>query len=247
RDKVRVLSPYVGGGFGSGLRPQYELPLAVLAARALKRSVRVTLTRQQMFTLGYRAANVHEMMLAADQDGNLASFRHEAVSMTSQFEDFQRDLVNWSSLLYRCANSELGQRLVKLDQNTPCDMRAPGGRKPPMPSNARWMSSPMRRTSIRSNCGWSTTRTMTRSRIDAIAAKSCANAIDRARKNSAGPVAIRSRVRCAMATNWSAGAWRPASGKRCRCRRAPRRRGPPMAASRSQARPPTSVPGPIRG
>ncbi len=55
-DKVRVLSPYVGGGFGSGLRPQYELPLAVLAALALKRSVRVTLTRQQMFTLGYRAA-----------------------------------------------------------------------------------------------------------------------------------------------------------------------------------------------
>jgi xanthine dehydrogenase YagR molybdenum-binding subunit len=127
RDKVRVLSPYVGGGFGSGLRPQYELPLAVLAARALKRSVRVTLTRQQMFTLGYRAANVHELALAASNDGNLASFRHEAVSVTSQFEDFQRDLVNWSSLLYKCANSELGQRLVKLDQNTPCDMRAPGG------------------------------------------------------------------------------------------------------------------------
>jgi xanthine dehydrogenase YagR molybdenum-binding subunit len=67
------------------------------------------------------------MTLAANQDGSLASFRHEAVSMTSQFEDFQRDLVNWSSLLYKCANSELGQRLVKLDQNTPCDMRAPGG------------------------------------------------------------------------------------------------------------------------
>ena len=41
-DKVRVLSPYVGGAFGSGLRPQYQLPLAVLAARALKRPVRVT-------------------------------------------------------------------------------------------------------------------------------------------------------------------------------------------------------------
>ena len=60
-DKVRVLSPYVGGAFGSGLRPQYELPLAVLAARALKRSVRVTLTRQQMFTIGYRAANMQEL------------------------------------------------------------------------------------------------------------------------------------------------------------------------------------------
>src|SRR5437764_3815421 len=127
RNKVRVLSPYVGGGFGSGLRPNYELPLAVLAARALKRSVRVTLTRQQMFTIGYRAANLHAMALAADRDGQLASFRHDATSMTSQFEDFQRDFVNWSSLLYRCPNVELRQNLIKLDHNTPCDMRAPGG------------------------------------------------------------------------------------------------------------------------
>ena len=126
-DKVRVLSPFVGGGFGSGLRPNYELPLAVLAARALKRSVRVTLTRQQMFTIGYRAANVQELKLGADRSGSLASFRHDAASMTSQFEDFQRSFVAWSSQLYRCANSELGQRLVKLDVNTPCDMRGPGG------------------------------------------------------------------------------------------------------------------------
>jgi xanthine dehydrogenase YagR molybdenum-binding subunit len=127
REKVRVLSPYVGGGFGSGLRPQYELHLAVLAALALKRAVRVTLTRQQMFTLGYRAANVHTLALGANSDGSLVSFRHDAIAMTSQFEDFQRDLSNWSSLLYRCANVDLAQRLVKLDQNTPCDMRAPGG------------------------------------------------------------------------------------------------------------------------
>src|SRR6516225_5918449 len=79
RNKVRVLSPYVGGGFGSGLRPNYELPLAVLAARTLKRSVRVTLTRQQMFTIGYRAANVQELKLGADRNGSLASVRHDAV------------------------------------------------------------------------------------------------------------------------------------------------------------------------
>jgi xanthine dehydrogenase YagR molybdenum-binding subunit len=127
RDKVRVLSPFVGGAFGSGLRPQYELPLAALAARALKRSVRVSLTRQQMFTLGYRSANIQKLALGADSDGSLASFRHDVVAMTSQFEDFQRDFVNWSSRLYRCANSALSQRLVKLDQNTPCDMRGPGG------------------------------------------------------------------------------------------------------------------------
>src|SRR5262249_31716058 len=46
KDEVRVLSPFVGGAFGSGLRPQYQVFLAVLAARELKRSVRVVLTRQ---------------------------------------------------------------------------------------------------------------------------------------------------------------------------------------------------------
>jgi xanthine dehydrogenase YagR molybdenum-binding subunit len=127
QDEVRVLCPYVGGGFGSGLRPQYELPLAVLAARALKRSVQVALTREQMFTLGYRAANIQSLALAADRDGRLAAVRHTFIGMTSQFEDFQRNSVGWSNQLYRCANVETVQKLVKLDQNTPCDMRAPGG------------------------------------------------------------------------------------------------------------------------
>jgi xanthine dehydrogenase YagR molybdenum-binding subunit len=124
---VRVLSPYVGGAFGSGLRPQYELPLAVLAARALRRSVQVTLTRQQMFTIGYRAANIQSLALAADPEGKLTSFRHQWTGMTSQFENFQRSYVTWSSQLYKCDNVDLVQKLVKLDHNTPCDMRAPGG------------------------------------------------------------------------------------------------------------------------
>jgi len=126
-DEVRVLVPYMGGGFGSGLRPQYELTLAVLAARALKRSVRVTLTRQQMFGLGYRAGNIQSLKIGAEQDGRLLSFSHEFIGMTSQFEAFQRTNVAWSSQLYKCANVDLKQKLVRLDQNSPCDMRAPGG------------------------------------------------------------------------------------------------------------------------
>jgi len=127
REKVRVISPFVGGAFGSGLRPQYQLPLAALAARALRRPVRVVLTRQQMFTLGYRPANMQTLALGAEPDGRLVALRHEATGMTSQFEDFQRNLVGWSRQLYACANSELVQKLVKVDLNTPCDMRAPGG------------------------------------------------------------------------------------------------------------------------
>src|SRR6202049_97705 len=53
---VRVMSPFVGGGFGSGLRPQFQVVLAALAARALKRSVRLVLNRQQMYVLCYRPA-----------------------------------------------------------------------------------------------------------------------------------------------------------------------------------------------
>src|SRR3982075_1848101 len=55
-DDVRVISPFVGGAFGAGLRPQYQVVLAVLGALALKRSVRLVLTRQQMYGLGYRPA-----------------------------------------------------------------------------------------------------------------------------------------------------------------------------------------------
>jgi xanthine dehydrogenase YagR molybdenum-binding subunit len=124
---VHVMSPYVGGAFGLGLRPQYQLALAVMAARALKRSVRVVLTRQQMFTMGYRPATIQHLALGAAQDGTLAAFRHDALSTTSQYEDYQENLVNWSRQLYACPASMLDYRLVKLDLATPCDMRAPGG------------------------------------------------------------------------------------------------------------------------
>ena len=64
-EDVRVMSPFVGGAFGSGLRPQYQVVLAVLAARALERSVRVVLTRQQMYSLGYRPAMIQRIDLGA--------------------------------------------------------------------------------------------------------------------------------------------------------------------------------------
>ena len=62
-------SPFVGGAFGSGLRPQYQLFLAVMAALELKRSVRVVLTRDQMFTFGYRPNTIQTVALGADPDG----------------------------------------------------------------------------------------------------------------------------------------------------------------------------------
>src|SRR5438477_11339356 len=99
---LRVVSPFVGGAFGSGLRPQYQVFLAVLAARELKRSVRVALTRQQMFTFGHRPATWQRVQLGAASDGTLEAIVHEAVSETSRFEDYTETVTDWSGLLYRC-------------------------------------------------------------------------------------------------------------------------------------------------
>lgn len=124
-DQVRVVSAYMGGGFGSGLRPQYEVVLAVLAAQALERSVRVVLTRQQMYALGYRPAMIQRIDIGAKSDGKLETIAHEAITITSQYEDYYRQETGWSGLLYTCPNAEYAHKLAKLDLPTPCDMRAP--------------------------------------------------------------------------------------------------------------------------
>lgn len=126
KDDLRVVAPYIGGAFGSGLRPQHQVFLAVLAARELKRSVRVSLTRQQMFSLGHRPITWQRVALGAAADGTLEALLHEAISATSRFEDYSETIVNWSGLLYKCDNVRLEYQVAQLDLNTPCDMRAPG-------------------------------------------------------------------------------------------------------------------------
>lgn len=126
KHKVTVRNPYVGGAFGSGLRPQYQLPLAVMGALKLKRSVRVVLTRQQMFSFGHRPETWHKVKLAADRDGKLQAVWHEAIQETSRLEDYVEVVVNWSGQLYACDNIHLGYQLVEQDRATPIDMRAPG-------------------------------------------------------------------------------------------------------------------------
>ncbi|MEB0043371.1 MULTISPECIES: xanthine dehydrogenase family protein molybdopterin-binding subunit [unclassified Pseudomonas] len=126
KDQVRILAAFVGGAFGSGLRPQYQLPLAVMAALELKRSVRVTLTRQQMFTFGYRPRTLQRLRLGAAANGRLVAVGHDAIGQTSRFEDFTEHVVEWSGMLYACDNVELTYKLAPLDVYTPLDMRAPG-------------------------------------------------------------------------------------------------------------------------
>ena len=125
--KVRVISPYVGGAFGSALRPQHQLFLAVMASLDLKRSVRVSMNRHQMFSFGHRPATVQNTRFGADNKGNIQSFYHDATGETSRFEDYSETVVNWTNMMYPSKNVELNYQLVPLDVSTPMDMRAPGG------------------------------------------------------------------------------------------------------------------------
>ena len=141
-EKVRVLSPFVGGGFGAGLRPQYQLFMAVMAALQLKRSVKVTLTRQQMFTLGRRPYTLQRVALGAKADGTLKALKHLAVAEASQYEDYSEDVVNWSGTLYRCKNVQLSYKIGRLDVPTPSTCARLEPRGDSLRWNPRWTNSP---------------------------------------------------------------------------------------------------------
>ena len=106
-DDVSVMGPFMGGGFGSGLRPQYQVVLAVLGAVALQRPVRLVLTRQQMYSLGYRPATIERLALGAKADGTLDGMTHEAIAVTSQFEEFSRNDTGWGALALQVPQHEV--------------------------------------------------------------------------------------------------------------------------------------------
>lgn len=126
-ENVQVISPFVGGAFGSALNPNYYPFLTAMAARDLKRPVKVNYTRRQMFTgHGYRPYTWQKVQIGADKNGKLLSIIHEAIGNTSSFEDFSENPNNFGRTLYDCPNYDTPYKLAKLDLPTPTWMRAPG-------------------------------------------------------------------------------------------------------------------------
>jgi xanthine dehydrogenase YagR molybdenum-binding subunit len=126
-ENVEVMSPFVGGAFGSALNPNYYPFLTAMAARELKRPVKVNYTRRQMFTgHGYRPFTWQKVSIGASRDGKLQSIIHEAVGNTSTFEDFTEAPNGFGRTLYVCPNYDTPYKLAKLDLPTPTWMRAPG-------------------------------------------------------------------------------------------------------------------------
>jgi xanthine dehydrogenase YagR molybdenum-binding subunit len=126
-ENIRVISPFVGGAFGSSLRTWPHVTLAALGAKAVGRPVKIMLSRRDMFYgTGYRPHTVQRVALGASKDGRLAAIIHDGTQETSTYEEFSEALVSAGRFLHACPNVYTRQRLAPMNVNTPTFMRAPG-------------------------------------------------------------------------------------------------------------------------
>jgi xanthine dehydrogenase YagR molybdenum-binding subunit len=126
-DTIRVIDPYVGGGFGCKGSTWSHVVLAALAAREAKRPVKLVLARPQMFgPVGGRPRTEQRVSLGARRDGRLTAIRHEVISHTAFMEDFAEPSGQPTQALYACANGLTTHRLARLNVGVPTFQRAPG-------------------------------------------------------------------------------------------------------------------------
>jgi xanthine dehydrogenase YagR molybdenum-binding subunit len=125
--KVRVITSFVGGSFGMKAMVWPHVTLAAMAARHVRRPVRLAMTRPQMFTSnGHREEQEQRIAIGARRDGRLTAIRHEKLSITSPFDDWAEPATGVSSQLYACPNYEGSHRLVHGNTMTPTFTRGPG-------------------------------------------------------------------------------------------------------------------------
>ena len=125
--KVRLLAPYVGGGFGSKLGITHDAVAASLAAMELGRPVRVTLTRQQVFqTITRRSETRQRVRLAADTGGRLTGLGHDAFVSNLPNENFAEPVTQATEFLYDGANRHLSVEIGRITRMTAGSVRAPG-------------------------------------------------------------------------------------------------------------------------
>ncbi len=126
-ENIRVISPFVGGAFGSGLRTWPHVALAALGARATGRPVKLMLSRREMFYgVGYRPHTVQRVALGASRDGRLSAIVHDGYQETSRYEEYSEALLDASRFLHSCPNVYTRYRLAPINAHTPTYMRAPG-------------------------------------------------------------------------------------------------------------------------
>ena len=127
KENVHVVSLFAGGGFGCKGQIWSHAMLAALAAKQVKRPVKLVLDRPQMFgPIGARPRTHQQMTVGATRDGKLTAIRHVVHSNTSVIEDYLESAAFPTRVMYACPNISTTSRLVQLNLGTPTYMRAPG-------------------------------------------------------------------------------------------------------------------------
>lgn len=126
-EQVRIVSPYIGGGFGSKGGQWANLVLAAVAARIVKRPVKLALARQQQFnSVGLRQRNIQKMSLAATKDGKLTALMHETTTHAAIDDEFVEPCGDCSKVMYDVPNSLISYRVVPMNVILPTYTRGPG-------------------------------------------------------------------------------------------------------------------------
>ncbi|HUN35388.1 MAG TPA: xanthine dehydrogenase family protein molybdopterin-binding subunit [Trebonia sp.] len=126
--QVRVISPHVGGGFGSKAFVHPDVILAAMAAQVMEgRAVKLALTRRQMFSqVGYRTPTIQHIRLGADKNGCLTAITHDCVGQTSHVKQFAEQTAIATRTMYAAPARRTTHRLAALDVPPNTIMRAPG-------------------------------------------------------------------------------------------------------------------------
>lgn len=126
-ENVRVITPHIGGGFGSKGGAWGHVILAAMAAQAVKRPVKLVLTRQQMFnSVGLRQRNRQHLRLASTKDGKLIALAHETTTHTATTGEFVEACGDCSKMMYDTPNSLISYRVVPMNVMIPTFTRGPG-------------------------------------------------------------------------------------------------------------------------
>jgi xanthine dehydrogenase YagR molybdenum-binding subunit len=126
-ENVRIVSPHIGGGFGSKGGQWANLVLAAVGAKKVGRPVHLALTRQQMFnSVGLRQRNEQHIRLAADKDGKLTGLAHETITHGAIINEFIEPCGDCSKVMYEVPNSLISYRIVPMNIIIPTYTRGPG-------------------------------------------------------------------------------------------------------------------------
>ena len=126
-EQVRIVSPFIGGGFGSKGGQWANLVLCAVAAKMVNRPVKLALTRQQMFnSVGLRQRNIQKITLAASKDGMLSTLAHETISHTAIDDEYIEPCGDCSKIMYDAPNTLISYRSVPMHVILPTYTRGPG-------------------------------------------------------------------------------------------------------------------------